>query len=381
MADKYLLKIGLDLDAAQLSRVTGMISDELVSMGKVSAKFVDNALATAKLYNEELNKQQKIVADIDAKLKNGGLDSNSIAMLTETKAKAQKQIKAYTYGDKDQKLESKAVVDTMANYAQSAEGASDKLGKAGSSAVAGIAKLSAGFNAAQMVIGTFVDKIGDALKKFSNYSNQLNPLGAFGSQSQRDIMTRYGLSGTQALGFSNSLTAMHMSEQDIGKMTTEQRRVFNSLNKFWTDGMGKLDPDALDRYTKTMSEFQEVQAKFTMGIQMSVMKLVSGSPKFNEFVGKVGDLLDSVLEFMDSPAAQAIFDGLVDFLTTVVTILEKALRLISSIPGLGGGGTGSITNNNNSNTSNQFNLYGNNNSDNSELARQISYATQGNYKG
>lgn len=380
MSDKYLLKVGIDLDEVQLSKVTGMISNELVSMGKLSEKFVDNALATAKLYNEEINKQKKIISDIDARLKKGGLDDSQMGLLSNTRAKAQKKIDEYTYGD-GKKLESKAVVDATANYAKSAQGFSSKVTKAGGSLVSGVSKVAAGLGVAQMVIQMFVKKIGDALEKFSNYANQINPLGAFGSQSQRDIMTRYGMSGNQALGFSNTLSAMHMSEQDIGKMTTEQRRVFDSLQNFWSEGMGKLDPDALDKYTKSMSDYQEVQAKFSMGIQMTIMRLVSGSPKFNEFVGKIEDLLDSVLEFMGSPAAQMIFDGLVDFLTTVVTILEQAMRLISKIPGIGGGSIGGITNNNTSSTKNEFNIYGGGSNDNSELARQISYATQGNYRG
>src|SRR5690554_6452951 len=101
MADKYLLKVGIDLDETQLSRVTGAIGDEIVSMGKVSEKFVDNALATAKRYNEELTKQKKIVADIDAKLRKGGLDKSQISLLTTMREKAQKEINKYTYGDGD----------------------------------------------------------------------------------------------------------------------------------------------------------------------------------------------------------------------------------------------------------------------------------------
>lgn len=382
MADKYLMKVGLDLDQAQLDKVTGAISDQLVEMGKVSDEFIDNALATAKKYNEELTKQQKIVAEIDAKLKKGGLDPATKQLLEQTKKKSEDIIKDYTYGNKEKGLESKAVVDAVADYAGAMKSTGSKLKEAGSTAIAGIGKFAAGVNIAITAVKQFADKIGEAIDKIANYSNQLNPLGAFGSQSQRDLMTRYGLSGTQALGFQNSLDALGMSESDIGRMTAEQRRVFNSLNEFWNEGIGKLDPDKLDRFTQSMSEYQEMQAKFQMGLQLSILKLVSESKTFDKFIGKIGDFFDVTLEFLGSPIVQSVFDGLIDFLTTVVTILEKAMSLISKIPGFGSVNQTNITNNN-GNTSNNstYNIYGNDFHNNDELARQLSYSNKGGYNG
>lgn len=382
MADKYLMKVGLDFDQAQLDKVTGAISDQLVEMGKVSDEFIDNALATAKKYNEELTKQQKIVAEIDARLKKGGLDPATKQLLEQTKKKSEDIIKDYTYGNKEKGLESKAVVDAVADYAGSMKSTGSKLKEAGSNAVAGIGKFAAGVNIAITAVKAFADQIGEAIDKIANYSNQLNPLGAFGSQSQRDIMTRYGLSGTQALGFQNSLDALGMSESDIGRMTAEQRRVFNSLNEFWNEGIGKLDPDKLDRFTQSMSEYQEMQAKFQMGLQLTILKLVSESKTFDKFIGKIGDFFDVTLDFLGSPLVQAVFDGLIDFLTTVVTILEKAMSLISKIPGFGSANPTNITNNN-GNTSNNstYNIYGNDFHNNDELARQLSYSNKGGYNG
>lgn len=382
MADKYLMKVGLDLDQAQLDKVTGAISDQLVEMGKVSDEFIDNALATAKKYNEELTKQQKIVAEIDEKLKKGGLDPATKQLLEQTKKKSEDIIKDYTYGNKEKGLESKAVVDAVADYAGAMKSTGSKLKEAGSTAIAGIGKFAAGVNIAITAVKQFADKIGEAIDKIANYSNQLNPLGAFGSQSQRDLMTRYGLSGTQALGFQNSLDALGMSESDIGRMTAEQRRVFNSLNEFWNEGIGKLDPDKLDRFTQSMSEYQEMQAKFQMGLQLTILKLVSESKTFDKFIGKIGDLMDATLEFLGSPLVQAVFDGLIDFLTTVVTILEKAMSMISKIPGFGSVNQTNITNNN-GNTSNNstYNIYGNDFHNNDELARQLSYSNKGGYSG
>lgn len=382
MADKYLMKVGLDVDQVQLDKVTGVISDQLVSMGKVSDEFIDNALATAKKYNEELDKQRKIVAEVDAKLKKGGLDPATKQLLEQTKKKSEDIIKDYTYGNKDKGLDSKDTVDAIADYAGSMKSTGSKLQEAGSKAVAGIGKFAAGVNIAITAIKQFANQIGEAIDKIANYSNQLNPLGAFGSQGQRDLMTRYGMSGTQALGFQNSLDAMGMNEGDIGRMTSDQRRVFNSLNKFWNEGIGKLDPEKLDNYTKKMAEYQEMQAKFQMGSQLTILKLVSESKTFDKFIGKIGDLMDSTLEFLGSPVVQAVFDGLIDFLTTVVTILEKAMKLISRIPGFGNSNPQTIVNNNgNTSTNSTYNIYGNDFHSNDELARQLSYSNKGGYNG
>ena len=88
------------------------------------------------------------------------------------------------------------------------------------------------------------------------------------------------------------------------------------------------------------------------------------------------------LDFLGSPLVQSVFDGLIDFLTTVVTILEKAMSLISKIPGFGSVNQTNITNNN-GNTSNNstYNIYGNDFHNNDELARQLSYSNKGGYNG
>ena len=376
------MKVDIDFDKEQFSKITGIISDQIASMGEVSDKFIDSALDTAKKYNDEINKQRATIAEIDERLKRGNVDGATRQLLTQTREKSQKILDDYTHGNAEKGLDSKAVVDALANFAQSsreAEGFGKKLSEAGSKAVVGISKFAAGINAAIMVVGQFSEKIKEALKDFSNYANQINPLGAFGSKGQRDVMARYGMSGTQALGFSNTLDAMGMREEQMGNMTSEQRRVFDSLQNFWAEGMGKLDPDALDRFTKTMSDYQEVQAKFQMSTQLMVMKLVTGSPKFSEFVGKVGDLMDSVVEFMGSPVVQWVFDGLVDFLTTVITILEQGMRLISKIPGFGGNGSSIV--NNETNTSNNINIFGGSNQSSEELAIKLSHSLDGNYRG
>lgn len=378
MADKYLMKVGIDFNHAEFDKLSGKISDQLSSMGKVSDEFIDSALEKAKEYKRIIEQQQKIVKSIDRKLSSNKLNDGTRKVLEDTREKSLQTIKDYTYGSKEKKLDSKWVVDSMAQYAEANKTFASKLNETGTSVILGISKVAAGFNAAKMAIDLFIGGIMGSLKKFSDYANKLDPLGAFGSQSQRDVMTRYGMTGSEALGFSSTLSALKMSENDIGKMTSEQRRVFESLQSFWNEGMGKLDPDALDRYTQSMSELQEIQAKFQMGLEQTVLKLITSSPKFQEFVGSVGDLLESTLEFFQSPIVQAVFDGLIDFLTTVVTILERALNFAGKLFGSNSLGSNvSTTNNVNSN----FNIYGNSYQSNDELARQISYSTKSIYGG
>ena len=382
MADKYLLKVGLDLDEAQLNAVTGKIGEEIVKMGKISSKFADNAMETAKKYNAEIAKQQKIIDDVNKQLKNEKLSDKQRSFLIGIRSQAEAEKNNYVYGNVKKKMLSQKEVDALANYSKGAQSFGDRIAKAGSAVTKGVSAFSAGLGIATTAAKMFADKIREALKKISSYANKLNPLGAFGDQGQRDLMTRYGMSGTQALGFSQSLKAMGMSESDIGRMTAEQRKTFESLNSYWNEQIGKLDPEKLERYTETMAKYQEVVAKFNMGVQATVLKLLSESPTFEKFVGKVESFLDATLEFLGSPLVQSVFDGLIDFLTTVMTILEKGMRMLSKIPGVGNSGQSSIVNNTTNNTSNNnFNIYGSNYQDNSELARQISYASQGTYRG
>ena len=378
MADKYLMKVGIDFNHAEFDKLSGKISDQLSSMGKVSDEFIDSALEKAKEYKRIIEQQEKIVKSIDRKLSSNKLNDGTRKVLEDTREKSLQTIKDYTYGSKEKNLDSKWVVDSMAQYAEANKTFASKLNETGTSAILGISKVAAGFNAAKKAIDLFIDSIMGSLKRFSDYANKLDPLGAFGSQSQRGVMTRYGMTGSEALGFSSTLSALKMSENDIGKMTSEQRRVFESLQSFWNEGMGKLDPDALDRYTQSMSELQEIQAKFQMGLEQTILKLITNSPKFQEFVGSAGDLLESTLEFFQSPIVQAVFDGLIDFLTTVVTILERAMNFAGKLFGSNSLGSNvSTTNNVNSN----FNIYGNSYQSNDELARQISYSTKSIYGG
>ena len=384
MADQYLLKVGIDFSQAELDRVTGVISDQLVGMGEISDEFIDKALATAQKYNQELEKQRKIVADVEKRLKSADLDDATKALLEQTKAKSEQVIKDYTYGNKEKGLDSKAVVDAVADYA----GAMKSAGEAGSNfggmlngAVGKVAAFSAGMQVAYKAVKAFVDQVYESVDKMAEYANKLDPLGAFGSSSQRALMTRYGMSGTEALGFGNVLEAMGMSESDIGKMTAEQREVFQSLMQFWNEGIGKLNPDALERYTDVMQEYQEIQAKYNMGLQMVVLKLVTNSDSFNKLVGTLGDFMDNTLNFLSSPIVQTVFNGLIDFLNTVFTILNAIMKLISYIPGFGGSGGSVTTNNTTNNTNSTYNIYGMDFRSNDELARQISYSSMGGYRG
>lgn len=383
--DDYLYRVAIDLDEADLNKVTGAIADEITKIGGISDAFVKNALDTAKKYNDEIAKQKKIIADIEKQL--SSLDENdehyksTYKLLTDTKAKAEETLKKYTSGDPEKGMMSKRAVDALAGYAQQNEPPKSikqkyqELQKGLDTAVGKFSAVTAVLTGVKDLIKKWVDEVSQILDNFSNIANQVNPLGAFGSSSQKGLMARYGLSGTQALGFAQAMDAMGISEGDFGTMTAAQRDTFNALNKFWNEGMAKLDPDKLENYTKTMERYQMIQAKFDMGMQQLVLKLISESPRFNEMVGKVGDMMDAFFEFANSEAVQFVFDGLIDFFTALFKVLEGGMRLLS-------GGGGSITTNNNTTNSNStYNIYGSDFHSNDELARQISYSSRGGYKG
>lgn len=380
MADQYLWKVGLDVDQAELDKITGKISSQLVEMGTVSDKFIDNALATAKKYNEELAKQRKIVADVEQRLRSANLDSSTRALLEATKAKAEETIRDYTYGNEEKGLDSKAVVDSIADYAGSMRSGAVKFSSAINGAVGKVAGFAAIIQTAWKAVTNFVDKVEDGIDKIADYANKLDPMSGFGSSSQRNLMTRYGMDKYEALGFSNVLGSMGLSESDFGRMTAQQREVFQSLMDFWNESIGKLDTAKLEQYTAQMQEYQEVQAKYQTGLQIAILKLVSNSPSFSRLVGTVEKFMDRTLEFLGSPLVQTVFDGLIDFLNTVFGLLNAILGLLNKIPGFGGS-SGSITNNTTNNTTSTYNIYGTDYRSNDELARQISYSSNGGFKG
>lgn len=386
MADSYLAKIGLDIDEAALNKVVGTISKELSTAGKISSEFSNDALETARKYNDEIRRLDKLMAKAKNNIKASSSDADK-RLWRSVYAQASAEKKAYIGGDEKRGLKSKAEVDAIAKavapirskLAPVSRGL-ENLAKGFSKVTTVVSAVSAGFSVATKVISEGVNRISSSLNKFSNYSNQLNPLGAFGNKTIRGYMTRYGMTSSQAMGFANTLDALNMDESDIGNMTPAQRKSFNELQSYWSKLMGTMDADKVKKFSKTMEQYQMIQAKFNMGLQATVMKLITNSPSFERFMGKIEHLMDETLDFLGSDLVQGVFDGLIDFLTTVVSLLDKAMQFISKIPGFGS--SVSNTTNNNTTTNNTYTVYGFDSYSQNETARQISYATNsGGYRG
>lgn len=383
--DAYLAKIKLDIDSAEFNKVIGTISKEIISAGKISSDFTNNALELARKYNEEISKQSKIMANAKKNILSAKTDVDK-RFWREVYKSAQEEKKAYVAGDTSRGLKSKAEVDAVAQSVapirsklMPISNGLNKLRGAFDKSVAVFSKASAIYEAASLVFQQISGKLNETLGKFANYAGQLNPLGAFGSQTIRGYMTRYGMSSTQAMGFANTLDAMGLSESDIGNMTADQRRVFNELQSYWGNLMGTMDPDKVKKFTKTMEQYQLIQAKFNMGMQAVVMKLITNSPKFEQFMGKLENLMDSTLNFLGSDLVQSVFNGLIDFLSQVATWLSNIMNTLSKIPFLS---SGTSTTTNNTTTNNSINVYGSDYRSNDELARQLSYAiNSGGYRG
>lgn len=382
--DAYEIPISLSLSDSALDKVTGQLADEITSMGEISEKFADNAYEMAKKYNAEIEKQERLIEDMNKRLSGGNLSGAQKAIYEGILKKAQETYNSYKFGNAEKKLASQEEVNALADATAGSRSKKkdptlQKMTNALSTATGKVAGFAGAVEGAGRAAISFVKKIMESLDEMAAVANQLNPLGAFGDSGQRDIMTRYGLSGSQAMGFSQALDAMHMSETDIGRMTPAQQKAFKELTGYWDELMSKMDPDALQRYTELMEQYQMVVAKFNMGLQAVILKLVSSSPTFSKMVGRLEELLDHTLDFLNSPVVQAVFDGLMGALDAVVWFLDKIMQVATVI---GGGSLGSTTNNNSSSTANNtFNVYGSNYQDNSELARQISYAVTSTFKG
>ena len=251
----------------------------------------------------------------------------------------------------------------------------------GSKVAAGVTKFASSITAAAGSVMAFVGglkKAFDAAMKLANsaidMSNKLNTGGAFSNMSIRNMQARYGVSSTRANAMSIALNQMGLSESDLGRMNQAQRKAYDELIAYYEDGINKLDPDKLKEYHEAMEEFQMSVAKWKIGIQNAILKLFVNSEAFKKLTGKLGDFMEKVVEFLETPVVQWFFDTFIEFLSAIMDFINGAMDTINWV--LGGDGSGSSTTNNTSNSTNTYYIYGSDYSSNDELARSIALKQQ-----
>lgn len=205
----------------------------------------------------------------------------------------------------------------------------------------------------------------ELVEKQAEVANKLNATGAFGNMSTRDMMARYGVNSTRANAMSSALSMMGLSESDIGRMNSAQKKMYDELIDYYEQGMNKIDSTKLKEYYAILDEYQEKQAKWKIDLQTTILKMFSESESFNKLTGSLENFFEKSIEFLELDAVQWFFDTFIEFLSSIVDTA-------SSILGFFGSGSSSGTTNNTSNQStNTYYIYGGNSSSNQDLARQI----------
>ena len=189
-------------------------------------------------------------------------------------------------------------------------------------------------------------RILDMAKRYSNeyFTSESIFMGQQG-KATRDTMLKYGLDTNTAMGFNTAMSSLGISESDFGLLTENQRNALIELTETYKEGMESIDPDKLKAYNEQVQEFQLLQAKFSIELRTTVMKLLAESDSLPRLIENAGEILEHIIDILDSPTAHFVFDTFINFLDSFFAVLEKITGVFS---GLFGGG-GNTTNNNTTN--------------------------------
>lgn len=251
------------------------------------------------------------------------------------------------------------------------EGLNGKVGDYGgkiSKASGYLAAFSTAVNLASEAAEYFVNKATESSNKFVS-SNSI-----FFDEGIRDLQAKYGISNTQAQSMSASMDALGIDVSDFAKLPEGTRKAFDELMQHYQDGLNSIDPDKLDRFNDATQEFQLMQAKFQMDVQLAWTKLLANSDALPDLLETLGNALEGITDILGSEAFQVggdiligVINGILEFVTTPLNLLGKVLK---------GGSDNSTTNNNATTNNNNITVNTNSGISGQQLALDISMQLQ-----
>lgn len=367
---EYLYKLKPVVDTSAWNKATGDIS-KIVS--KTHIKFED--------YKDKLNELERTKKDLaitEAKIKELqklSKSGNKVAADMIWNEDNGMMLQKTTLEGNIEKLETEASV--MENLLDANEVTAIKnkeiMGKF-SGAILGAGGQITAF------IGTVkqsIEKAQEILDTATKYSNSLGIKGSsvFYSSEQRDLMTRYGMSSSQAAGSSAVTEVLGFDLSTYGTWTKGQKDAYKELMGVYQKGINSIDTDKLEDYYDMMQEYQLSVSKYKIELQTSITKLFAESEALKRLMGSVERFMDNTVEFLDTPAVQWFFDTFIDFLAGIVDIASGAMDLLTW--GKGSSKTPSKVNNVNSN----YYIYGSDYSNNETLAKAIALKSEQTLEG
>lgn len=298
--EEYLVSVRPSFNRSEWNAVSGNISG-----------FLNKGVSGAqKKLDEEMKQLQKRMADNFNKRQELQLiiDSPSSSADEVAKAKA---------GLEPLKQEADVLAANMQGLDKQATSLSKNVASASIAFAALVAAISIAVESAK--------KLGDAASETSNKLPTQDSV--FVDTGVRDIMGKFGVDSTTALGLSEVSSALNISLSDYSKLTQAQRKAFADLMEYYQEGIDSIDAGKLKSFNEAVQEYQLRVVKAQMEVKLAFTKLLAESDAVPRILDLVADSLESISDILASDAFQTgaeilfgIIEGILKFATAPIKL-------------------------------------------------------------
>lgn len=198
------------------------------------------------------------------------------------------------------------------------------------------------------------DSTENLLNVMSEASNKfITSSSMFVDRATRSTMMQFGVGSTQAQAINIAQEKLGISTSEMATLTKGQREAFAQLMKVYQEGIDSIDTNKLESYNKNVQRYEMIRAEFDIKREVAITKLFANASGIDKLIDHFGEFLDSVIDILESPAAQTAMDVFIGFLDGVMSFITNAAKLVNKIPGFSSGN--SVTNN--TTTTNNYNVY------------------------
>lgn len=239
--------------------------------------------------------------------------------------------------------ETKETVKGFAAFKKHLAGLASKFASAGALFGAWITLLKKTYDSTENLLNV----MSEASNKFITGSSM------FVDRATRSTMMRFGVGSTQAQAINIAQEKLGISTSEMATLTKGQREAFAQLMKVYQEGIDSIDTDKLESYNKNVQRYEMIRAEFDIKREVAITKLFANASGIDKLIDHFGEFLDSVIDILESPAAQTAMDVFIGFLDGVMSFITNAAKLVNKIPGFSSGNN--VTNN--TTTTNNYNVY------------------------
>lgn len=134
-----------------------------------------------------------------------------------------------------------------------------------------------------------------------NLSNQMiTTQSSFVNKGTRDIMFKYGVGSSTAMGMQQTFGALGIDSSDLYRLTPGQIKEYQTLMKYWKDGLDSINKTNLNKFSNSAQEFQERIAKIKLDKQLLFMRILADhSDTIERFYDATAKFLEGLLTVGD----------------------------------------------------------------------------------